>query len=306
MIKIHTHYDNLKVARTAPFEVIRSAYKALSQKYHPDKNPGNPDAIRIMSIINQSYEILSDPDKRRQHDIWIEQQEQNIENRESIYNQSIYNNSESISHTNILNYERIKIFLNHIKNYWLLYGIIIFVIWALIDNSNTPTPSPIPYSRDPIYSTQNPITSQDKLIFAKPEYTRPLNAPNGTPWPQKSSYVRGYEILNNDGLSKVTIDNSQNNSDVFVKLVSLDGPKAYPVRNFFILAYGKFTLNNVTAGKYDIRYRDLNSGHLARSESFDIEEISTYDGVNYSNITMTLYKVLDGNMETYDLAESEF
>jgi hypothetical protein len=41
MAKIHTHYDNLKVSRHAPQEVIRAAYKALSQKYHPDKNPGD-------------------------------------------------------------------------------------------------------------------------------------------------------------------------------------------------------------------------------------------------------------------------
>lgn len=43
MKKIHTHYDNLKVARIAPPEVIRAAYRTLSQKYHPDKNPGNAE-----------------------------------------------------------------------------------------------------------------------------------------------------------------------------------------------------------------------------------------------------------------------
>ena len=75
MQKIHTHYDNLKVARSAPPEIIRAAYKTLSQKYHPDRNSDNPDAPRIMAIINTSYEELSDPDKRKQHDIWIAGQE---------------------------------------------------------------------------------------------------------------------------------------------------------------------------------------------------------------------------------------
>jgi DnaJ-class molecular chaperone len=75
MKRVHTHYDNLKVARNAPQEVIRAAYKSLSQKYHPDRNPGNPDASRIMSLINTSYEVLSDPVKRKQHDEWIRQQE---------------------------------------------------------------------------------------------------------------------------------------------------------------------------------------------------------------------------------------
>lgn len=75
MDQIHTHYDNLKVARNAPPEVIRAAYKALSQKFHPDRNPGNAEAARIMVILNASYEVLSDPDKRREHDQWIALQE---------------------------------------------------------------------------------------------------------------------------------------------------------------------------------------------------------------------------------------
>ncbi|HEV7928806.1 MAG TPA: J domain-containing protein [Nitrosospira sp.] len=75
MARIHTHYDNLKVARNAPPEVIRAAYKTLSQKYHPDRNPGSPDAIRIIKIINLAYEVLSDQAKRQEHDEWIERTE---------------------------------------------------------------------------------------------------------------------------------------------------------------------------------------------------------------------------------------
>ena len=75
MAQVHTHYDNLKVARNAPPEVIRAAYKTLSQKYHPDRNQGNPDAIRIIQIINTAYEVLSDPVKRQEHDQWIARME---------------------------------------------------------------------------------------------------------------------------------------------------------------------------------------------------------------------------------------
>lgn len=71
MPRVHTHYDNLKVARNAPPEVIRAAYKTLSQKYHPDRNGNSPDAIRVIQIINSAYAVLSDPDKRREHDEWI-------------------------------------------------------------------------------------------------------------------------------------------------------------------------------------------------------------------------------------------
>ena len=71
MAQIRTHYDNLKVARNAPPEVIRAAYRTLSQKYHPDRNPGNPESVRIMTILNNTYDVLSDPSKRREHDEWI-------------------------------------------------------------------------------------------------------------------------------------------------------------------------------------------------------------------------------------------
>ena len=71
MPKVRTHYDNLKVARDAPPEVIRAAYKSLSQKYHPDRNPGNPKASRTMAIINAAYRVLSNPDLRKKHDEWI-------------------------------------------------------------------------------------------------------------------------------------------------------------------------------------------------------------------------------------------
>lgn len=71
MPKVHTHYDNLKVTRNAPPEVIRAAYKSLSQKFHPDRNPGDPNATKTFQIINTAYEVLSDPVRRREHDDWI-------------------------------------------------------------------------------------------------------------------------------------------------------------------------------------------------------------------------------------------
>jgi DnaJ-class molecular chaperone len=75
MATVRTHYDNLKVSRDAPPEVIRAAHKALSLLHHPDRNSENPRATQIMQTINASYEILSDPAKRQEHDQWIVEQE---------------------------------------------------------------------------------------------------------------------------------------------------------------------------------------------------------------------------------------
>jgi DnaJ-class molecular chaperone len=75
MPQIHTHYDNLKVARNAPPEIIRAAYKTLSQKFHPDRNPDKPNATRTFQLISVAYEVLSDPVKRKAHDEWIAAEE---------------------------------------------------------------------------------------------------------------------------------------------------------------------------------------------------------------------------------------
>lgn len=66
-----THYDTLKITRDAPPEVIQAVYKALAQKYHPDKNLNNPEAVRMMQMVITSYKTLSDDAKRKEHDDWI-------------------------------------------------------------------------------------------------------------------------------------------------------------------------------------------------------------------------------------------
>ena len=71
MARLRTHYDNLKVSRDAPTEVIKSAYRALANKYHPDRHGGNESAMKAMKAINVSYEVLIDPEKRKAHDAWI-------------------------------------------------------------------------------------------------------------------------------------------------------------------------------------------------------------------------------------------
>lgn len=80
MSQIRTHYDNLQVKETASDEVIKGAYRYLSQKWHPDRNRNNTqEAERVLKIINQAYAILSDPLKRKEHDEWIKRQKESAE-----------------------------------------------------------------------------------------------------------------------------------------------------------------------------------------------------------------------------------
>jgi curved DNA-binding protein CbpA len=60
-------YKVLAVDPSADIEVVAAAYRALSKKYHPDVNP-SPVAQAMMSDINRAYDMLKDPDRRRQVD----------------------------------------------------------------------------------------------------------------------------------------------------------------------------------------------------------------------------------------------
>lgn len=138
------------------------------------------------------------------------------------------------------------------------------------------------------------------------KYQRPAAAENGSPWPKAAAYVDGYRKLNVGGYSKVTVDNAANDSDVFVKLYFLSSSNARPVRHIYVPAHKRFTMNKVDAGSYDVRYKDVNSGAIQKSEMFDLKEVATDGGIQYSEIELTLYKVRNGNMETYVIDESEF
>ena len=70
-----TYYDVLRVERDETADGIRRAYRRLAQKYHPDKMPCNDKAQRAMAAINAAYEVLSDADRRAEHDRWIRRAE---------------------------------------------------------------------------------------------------------------------------------------------------------------------------------------------------------------------------------------
>ena len=297
MARIHTHYDNLKVSRKAPQEVIRAAYKALSQKYHPDKNPGNEKAARIMAILNSAYGTLADPVRRREHDEWIAAEEWEIEwlestraeeDRELLRSDAAQWEPEPVDDIR-------KPSLRRNARWWLSLGLALALgcaggmllmsgagtLPAALAGATTAAPAPAPVQRreDPMLDgwavakghvpdaaalpPEVKTLGVTQLVIPRraPDCDMELNtlvSPNGEPWPAESGYVDGFPVGNQGQDMQIVLDNSANVSPVLVKVYDLE--RRSNVRHVYVLPNQRLTVENLAAGRYEVRYQNIDVG----------------------------------------------
>src|SRR5438132_9805445 len=62
------YYEVLGVQRSATDKEIADAYRKLAIKHHPDKNPGDEEAVQKFKEAAEAFEVLNDPEKRARYD----------------------------------------------------------------------------------------------------------------------------------------------------------------------------------------------------------------------------------------------
>ena len=293
MAKIHTHYDNLKVARQAPREVIRAAYKALSQKYHPDKNPGDDKAARIMALLNTAYGTLADPQSRREHDEWIAAEEWEVDwtqggRREERRGKRAAETGGANRHKKKAAraqpaWRGWKLWCGMAACFGLggLGGVLMQSKLELmpanpesalairtVPKAEPATLALAAFEQTPLAMIAAPevkiaAVSQVVLPSAPPvcDETPALTAPNGQAWPKRSGPVSGFPFGNKGADMRVTVDNRGNGWPVLVKLYDLE--RRANVRYLFILAHDKLIVDQLAFGKYEVRYQKINAGGSA-------------------------------------------
>ena len=65
---MNEYYRSLGVQPGATAEELKKAYRGLAKKYHPELHPGDKEAEARFKEINEAYETLSDPQKRKEYD----------------------------------------------------------------------------------------------------------------------------------------------------------------------------------------------------------------------------------------------
>lgn len=98
-----TYYEILGVSEKATHKEIKSAYKVLMKKYHPDVYKGND---KIAAEINNAYDILSNPKTREEYDLELKEQRDRIINQNQSYQPNAQNNYKTTTNKNYSTYRR--------------------------------------------------------------------------------------------------------------------------------------------------------------------------------------------------------
>jgi hypothetical protein len=264
-----THYDQLKVLRSAPVEVIKASYRALSQKYHPDRNP-DPDAVRRMTLINQAWDVLRDPEKRATHDRWIARQEQ-----KAVPAEAPSPRPGPVGAGAWIDQYGMR----------LCVGVVVATaLFFVVAHFRKPA-----QTIDELQATMAPsASSADSAPAVWPE--RPWEKVPAKRLPH--GYLGSDVQYFSDGASSVEIDNSSGDIDADVRLYR----NGRTVRSMFVHHGQKFVAEKLPAGTYTLKYKLAEGGRMHAYQANANFQL-TQSGDEASAVKLNLSDVSGGTYE---------
>jgi hypothetical protein len=288
-----THYETLRVESDVSADDLKSAYRALSRRYHPDRHPKHPEAAaRLMSSINVAYDVLSDPDRRMRYDREIGLPGPRTPVRRIVPAWRSHHGAaasrggdpapffappgaaapDASSRRRMLAVRR----LMGLSVVSCLVGVLI-ILWVLL------APSVVEDEADLariIGARDSRAISPDGAREARPSaagagrqaaegqgavHIRPLESPLGLPWPSASGELPGYARNFASGEVGLLLDNRLGPSDAFVKVYRVSDDGLMPGRHVFVRARERLLLEAFPPGEYEVHYLSLDTGQTLRS-----------------------------------------
>jgi hypothetical protein len=228
---IPTHYDNLKVQRNATVGVIKASYRALAQKYHPDRNAA-PDALSTMMLINQAWDVLSHPERRARHDAWIASQEQQRRPASAVPCTPPATKADEPAP---LPPGQFGLYLcGAVAAALTLVFAVVFLTSLLPAGDAAPEPEAVPLVEPPVARTAHGEMAGEPFDIGA-------------------------------GPATFELDNSAGSVDVHVKMLRGD----FVTRNVYVHAGKRYRIENMKLGKYTVKYRSVVDGKARAYQARD-------------------------------------
>ena len=292
-MSLQNHYETLNVARTASALEIMASYSILKKMFG-----GDPDMARE---LDQAVTVLRDEQARSAYDqLMVRAMNKRAALSEfpmdlpPLPETKIIPMDDLIA-TQIRERRDLKELNNDVTSKFLAIACsLVFaasVMFAISSNKDV--------------LSRISILSMDDLI--KSEYVRPATAPNGQAFPETSSYLAGTEVLENTGKSTLDIENTKNENDVYLKLLSHKNGKVGVARHILVKAGTSFTVADLSVGEYELQYLDLTAGKGGRSEVFAVTQSKTEMGIDVvSRLSVRLKTAVNGVLRVEKVSVEAF
>lgn len=229
------YYIILGVKNTASFDEIKTAYRTLAKKYHPDKNHGNKSAEEYFKEIQQAYAVLSNEEKRKKYDLKFSYTHTYAKQKSAPTAKSNQFTQQQKQRATSKKDQYVPQKFDYTESWQILVsvGLALLLLYFIISyNTKTETPQQISAVESPVPTPPEKVT---EMIISDSPY----------------SDFFGEEVYDTESKNNIVLHNSDE-SEVVVCLVQSEKPNK-TIRNQYLQLGDIFKLNHIPDGNYFLR-----------------------------------------------------